>query len=781
MNPHGIIYHYNYSITPPPRDESEEQWAIQKVWGKLTQLLGVFVVRCPCHIFSPCGHGDITLTAQGDDFSETRIVQVEMYQKYRAEQVNSGLMGEAEVVAQHIIKKLSGVMLHCKVGRRYFNNFDANGGKAQLTIYSGFWTAMHTLNDNGPQMQVDMMYRALHKKNIIEELHSSLDLDPLLTYDSEVSTEWLRRCVGTTVVTQYNNKVYRIKNVHFNMTPHSNFMMVSKETKKREQMNFMQFYKSYYAKAIECERQPMLEAYREEESDMPIFLVPELCSLTGFSDDMRKDKNLMTEALKQSKVSPQERFNATTLLVSDMASKATSGSSTGQGHPRELELAKTMEDWNFTVDKSPLEVEARIFDPLEVTFGSKKYSIEDASFTRWIRNGLMCPVRLEEWLFIYPEADVPVLDIWLRSLKDIAQVAFNMFMADPKKLVCSDQKTQLLPMLQNHVKPNTRLVLLLTPQKDAKKVYQAFKQMTSTTYPCITQVVKSETIRKRQSIATVLMRIVLQINAKLCGPLWHMDLEAPCTAPLFTYPTMVIGIDVHHSCEGTLYVGFVASLNTQCSEYYSMASELDMKSVWKSMSEKIQDYTREAFLTFAEKNDGILPEHILVYRASINQEDWPNVKAAEIDAIRRVFSAVKNKAKAPYEPKLTVVAISKRVGMRFFCPNPDKNNIKNPDPGTVVDCPDITGSETRSFYLINQAIGKGTAAPTHYTVLYDNANLSPNALQNISHRLSYLYYNSIGSVKMPAPAQYAKKIAALIGTAVKLDPHKRLRNSLFYL
>mmetsp|Transcript_42009 Transcript_42009/g.87627 ORF Transcript_42009/g.87627 Transcript_42009/m.87627 type:complete len:193 (+) Transcript_42009:67-645(+) len=152
MNPHGIIYHYNYSITPPPRDESEEQWAIQKVWGKLTQLLGVFVVRCPCHIFSPCGHGDITLTAQGDDFSETRIVQVEMYQKYRAEQVNSGLMGEAEVVAQHIIKKLSGVMLHCKVGRRYFNNFDANGGKAQLTIYSGFWTAMHTLNDNGPQI-----------------------------------------------------------------------------------------------------------------------------------------------------------------------------------------------------------------------------------------------------------------------------------------------------------------------------------------------------------------------------------------------------------------------------------------------------------------------------------------------------------------------------------------------------------------------------------------------------------------------------------------------------
>eukprot|EP00404_Azadinium_spinosum_P033139 CAMPEP_0180565470 /NCGR_PEP_ID=MMETSP1037_2-20121125/5563_1 /TAXON_ID=632150 /ORGANISM="Azadinium spinosum, Strain 3D9" /LENGTH=772 /DNA_ID=CAMNT_0022582443 /DNA_START=146 /DNA_END=2465 /DNA_ORIENTATION=+ len=772
MNPHGIIYHYNYSITPPPRDESEEQWAIQKVWGKLTQLLGVFVVRCPCHIFSPCGHGDITLTAQGDDFSETRIVQVEMYQKYRAEQVNSGLMGEAEVVAQHIIKKLSGVMLHCKVGRRYFNNFDANGGKAQLTIYSGFWTAMHTLNDNGPQMQVDMMYRALHKKNIIEELHSSLDLDPLLTYDSEVSTEWLRRCVGTTVVTQYNNKVYRIKNVHFDMTPHSNFMMVSKETKKREQINFMQFYQSYYAKAIECERQPMLEAYRERDSDMRVFLVPELCNLTGFSEDMRKDKNQMTVALNQAKVSPQERLNATVSLVADMSARATEGSSFTDD-----KLSRAMKSWNFKIDSAPMEVDARTVEPFKVSFKEKSFGIEDGGFMRWMRNGLQCPIRLADWLFIYPESDVPVLDIWLRSLKDIAQVAFQMQMLDPKRIICSNQKAQLAGLLESHLRPTTQLVLLLTPQKDSKKVYQLFKQITCTRFPCITQVVKSETVRKRQSIAAVLTRIVLQINAKLCGPLWHISLETPLTHPLFNYPTMIIGIDVYQSCEGNQYLGFVASLNHSCTEYYSMASALDMDRTWESMSLKIQAYTRDALLHFSRWNDGILPTHIVVYRASINEEDWRSVKAME----KRRFEGCGGGNKEPYEPHLTFVAISRRVGMRFFSPSPDRNNITNPEPGTVIDSSDINRPDTRSFYLINQAVSKGTACPTHYTVMFDSADLAPDIIHNLTHRLSFLYFNNTGSVKMPAPAQYAKKIATLIGTAVREDPNKRLQTSLFYL
>ncbi|CAE8650803.1 unnamed protein product, partial [Polarella glacialis] len=186
-SPKASINHYHYKLSRPDVSPEEERQILQQVWKRLEEKLGVFVVRCPGHIFSPTELAeDVVLSTSGGAggklMGSYRIapcdVSVMFCAKFSADQVNQGMMDEASVVAQHLVKKMAEPMRHQKVGRRYFNNC-ALEGKAQLTIISGFYVALNSLNKAGPMMQIDVMHRALHKRSIIESLQSSLECDPL--------------------------------------------------------------------------------------------------------------------------------------------------------------------------------------------------------------------------------------------------------------------------------------------------------------------------------------------------------------------------------------------------------------------------------------------------------------------------------------------------------------------------------------------------------------------------------------------------------------------------
>eukprot|EP00747_Dinoflagellata_sp_TGD_P100752 gnl/TRDRNA2_/TRDRNA2_168127_c0_seq2.p1 gnl/TRDRNA2_/TRDRNA2_168127_c0~~gnl/TRDRNA2_/TRDRNA2_168127_c0_seq2.p1 ORF type:complete len:211 (-),score=17.88 gnl/TRDRNA2_/TRDRNA2_168127_c0_seq2:94-726(-) len=190
-----------------------------------------------------------------------------------------------------------------------------------------------------------------------------------------------------------------------------------------------------------------------------------------------------------------------------------------------------------------------------------------------------------------------------------------------------------------------------------------------------------------------------------------MDLEVANTAPLFTYPTMVVGIDIYRSPEGEHYLGFAASLNRHCTEYYSKASVLDGRRSSESISVRMQENVRDAILHFSRANDGLLPEHFVVYRASVVSDEWEAIRATEIEAFLTVGRSVGGRSARgePYEPYLTFIAIAKNVGARFFLPSPNRENVKNPEPGTVIDSPLINRPDMHNFFLINQNAGKGTA------------------------------------------------------------------------
>ena len=100
--------------------------------------------------------------------------------------------------------------------------------------------------------------------------------------------------------------------------------------------------------------------------------------------------------------------------------------------------------------------------------------------------------------------------------------------------------------------------------------------------------------------------------------------------------------------------------------------------------------------------------------------------------------------------------------------------LDNPPPGSVLDHT-VTRRNWYDFFLVSQHVGQGTVSPTHYVVVSDSLGLPVDAVQRIryvvssgcvcylhflfrSYKLTHMYFNWPGTVRVPAPCQYAHKV-----------------------
>jgi aubergine-like protein len=119
------------------------------------------------------------------------------------------------------------------------------------------------------------------------------------------------------------------------------------------------------------------------------------------------------------------------------------------------------------------------------------------------------------------------------------------------------------------------------------------------------------------------------------------------------------------------------------------------------------------------------------------------------------------------------VLINKKNNLKVFnvsgtSQTPIYNNIP---PGTLVDNV-IVSKHNYDFFLISQKTNQGLSQATHYQVIFDDFRVNTEDLQYFIYKQCYLYYNWTGGIKIPAPCQYAKKLAILVGD--KLSSNKEI-------
>ena len=129
---------------------------------------------------------------------------------------------------------------------------------------------------------------------------------------------------------------------------------------------------------------------------------------------------------------------------------------------------------------------------------------------------------------------------------------------------------------------------------------------------------------------------------------------------------------------------------------------------------------------------------------------------------------------SPDEVKLAFIVVTKKINTRFFCRG------ENPPPGTVVDDV-VTDPSKYDFFIVSQYVREGTVTPTGYNIIEDTLGLDADKIQRLTYKLCHMYFNWSGTVRVPAPCQYAHKLAFLVSQSIHQSPDTSLETLLYFL
>merc|ERR1719494_1283152 len=273
-----------------------------------------------------------------------------------------------------------------------------------------------------------------------------------------------------------------------------------------------------------------------------------------------------------------------------------------------------------------------------------------------------------------------------------------------------------------------------------------------------------KTISNEKKVSSVVQKVALQINCKLGGELWACDIPMK--------HLMVVGVDVYHDITRRLpsIAGIVSSTNAGMSRWYSSTGV-------HSSGQELIDLLKPAFVKAIKeyyKANHAWPEKILVFRDGVGDSQLTLIAKYEATQFKDTFRHVA----ANYNPSFGFVVVQKRTNTRIF--QLGGKAPENPAPGTILDHT-VTKRDWYDFFLVSQHVGQGTVSPTHYIVVHDNTGLKPDIIQKISYKLTHMYYNWPGRVRVPAPCQYAHKLAYQVGEHIHKEPSDQLNDRLFYL
>ncbi|XP_054031442.1 piwi-like protein 2 [Dryobates pubescens] len=616
----------------------------------------------------------------------------------------------------------------------------------RMQIWPGYSVSIRK-KEGGLFLLVDAIHKVICNESVLSLMQSIYRQSA-----SSFQDECTKQLVGSVVITHYNYRTYRIDDICWDKSPRSTFTLAS-----GEEVTFLDYYRRTYGIVIRDLEQPLL-VHRPKEKHTPqgrcqldmVLLVPELAFVTGLPDK-RRDSRMVKEVMRELHQSPRQHCQRLAVLLRRIRESP--------------EALQELSRWGLRLEPGIHRTQGRILP-------SERISLRHCSFTPseeliWskevTREASISTIPMSHWLLVYP-----------RKLQDLARdlvitmesmcSPLGMQVSKPILVELKDDRIETYAKsIRSFLNTQDRVQLLLCLiSGNREDLYAAIKKLCCLHAPVPSQVINALSLGSQlNKMRAVVHKVLLQINCKLGGELWGVDIPLK--------QLMVVGMDVYHSRGASSVIGFVASMNPILTKWYS---RVVFQMPHQEIADSLQLLLLDALQRFHEVNH-LLPQKIVLYRDGVADSQLDTVLKYEIPQLQKCFGSFHS-----YQPSMVVMVVQKKISTKFYTLLGEQ--VGSPLPGTVVDHT-ITSSEWQDFFLLAHHSRQGCSNPTRYVCLLNTTSLSWENLQRLTFKLCHLYWNWPGTIRVPAPCKYAHKLAFLAGQVLHHEPSAQLRDKLFFL
>eukprot|EP00358_Blepharisma_japonicum_P006832 CAMPEP_0202941208 /NCGR_PEP_ID=MMETSP1395-20130829/1335_1 /ASSEMBLY_ACC=CAM_ASM_000871 /TAXON_ID=5961 /ORGANISM="Blepharisma japonicum, Strain Stock R1072" /LENGTH=315 /DNA_ID=CAMNT_0049636231 /DNA_START=425 /DNA_END=1368 /DNA_ORIENTATION=- len=222
-----------------------------------------------------------------------------------------------------------------------------------------------------------------------------------VTHPRNLAQALENRMKGLIVMASYANyKCYRIDGIDIEENPTSDF------NGQGGPITYKDYYLQKHSIKIKNLGQPLiLTKVKWRDEEITIKLIPELCRLTGLSDEMRADFRVMSDIAIHTRLQPQERLNKSIELTNNLGANA----------------AQIVNKFSLGINPQPITVDAIRLPMEKITIGGKQSIDLDDRGGFNLRGSILASVDIDTWAVLSTQRDQEDRDKLVKTLQNKAR------------------------------------------------------------------------------------------------------------------------------------------------------------------------------------------------------------------------------------------------------------------------------------------------------------------------------------------------------------------------